>query len=144
MKIQNKFLTGLLLLLVSIGAISCKKFLDINTSPLTATKVEPKLLFGYAITAWDVNKNSGDNWLPIGIMVQTLASGNDIDWFGGNAYDINNTTLGNTWKVYYSTAGNNLKQAIKIAESSNPVNNNAAAQCKILLAQMMYEATMLY
>ena len=34
--------------------------------------------------------------------------------------------------------------AIKNAEESEPVNHNAIAQCKILLAEHMYEATMLW
>ena len=142
MNIKNKLLFGLLL--VSIGGVSCKKYLDINESPLTSTTVEPKLLFGYAITAWDVNKNSGDAWLPIGLMAQNIASGANFGWGKDNVYNLSTFTLGNTWKVYYSTGGNNLKLAIKTAEESNPVQNNTAAQCKIVLAQMIYEATTLY
>jgi hypothetical protein len=146
MKIKNKILAGSLLLLVAMGGVSCKKYLDINTSPLTTTKVEPKLLFGYAITAWDVSKNSGDSYISLGFLGQTLASGADFsdNWGSSNLYNISVNAVGNTWKVYYSTAGNNLKQAIALAESSSPVNNNAAAQCKIVLAQLMYEATTLY
>lgn len=123
---------------------SCKKFLDINTSPLTATDVEAKLLFGYAVTAWDANKNSGDMWMPVGLMAQNLASGGDYGWGRDNVYNLSPYSIGNTFKVYYSTAGNNLKQAINIAESAEPINNNIAAQSKIVLAQLMYEATVLF
>jgi len=146
MKLKNKLLAGSLLLLIAIAGQSCKKYLDINTSPLTATKVDPKLLFGYAVTAWDVSKNSGDSYIALGFLGQTLSSGGDFsdNWGSSNLYNLSTNIVGNTWKVYYSTAGNNLKQAIKIAESSSPVNNNAAAQCKIVLAQLMYEATTLY
>ncbi|WP_285010192.1 SusD/RagB family nutrient-binding outer membrane lipoprotein [Pedobacter faecalis] len=142
MKIKNKIIY--MMLLVSITAASCKKYLDINTSPLTSTVVEPKLLFGYAITAWDVNKNSGDAWLPIGLMTQNIASGANYGWGKDNVYNLSTYTLGNTWKVFYSSGGNNLKLAIKAAEEASPVQNNTAAQCKIVLAQMMYEATTLY
>ncbi|SDG06133.1 Starch-binding associating with outer membrane [Pedobacter terrae] len=142
MKMKHKII--LFLLLVSVGGVSCKKYLDINSNPLSSLTVEPKLLFGYAITAWDANKNSGDAWLPIGLFGQTIASGGDYGWGKDNVYNVNATALGNTWKVYYSTAGNNLKLAIKNAESANPVDNNTAAQCKIILAQIMYEATTLY
>lgn len=146
MKLKNKLLAGSLLLLIAIAGQSCKKYLDINTSPLTATKVDPKLLFGYAVTAWDVSKNSGDSYIALGFLGQTLSSGGDFsdNWGSSNLYNLSTNVVGNTWKVYYSTAGNNLKQAIKIAESSSPVNNNAAAQCKIVLAQLLYEATTLY
>ncbi|WP_313266713.1 SusD/RagB family nutrient-binding outer membrane lipoprotein [Sphingobacterium sp.] len=123
---------------------SCSKYLDINTSPLTATEVEPKLLFGYAVTAWDANKNSGDAWMPLSLEVQSMASGGNYGWGTDNLYNISTYALGNTFKVYYSTGGNNLKQAIKIAEEASPKQNNAAAQCKIVLAQLIYEATTLY
>lgn len=123
---------------------SCKKYLDINTSPLTATVVEPKLLFGYAIASWDANKNSGDSYIPISLMAQSIASGNTFGWEPGNVYDISPFSLNNTWRMYFGDAGNNLKQAIRIAETATPVNNNAAAQCKIILAQLLFEATTLY
>lgn len=142
MKIKNKIL--LTLLLISVGGMSCKKYLDINSNPLSSLTVEPKLLFGYAITAWDANKNSGDAWLPIGLFAQNIASGGDFGWGKDNVYSLSPTSLGNTWKVYYSTAGNNLKLAIRNAESATPVDNNTAAQCKIVLAQLIYEATTLY
>ncbi|MCS4165455.1 SusD/RagB family nutrient-binding outer membrane lipoprotein [Sphingobacterium sp. BIGb0116] len=146
MKLKNKLLAGALLLMSASGIVSCNKYLDINSNPLTATKVEPKLLFGYAVTAWDVSKNSGDCYIALGFLGQTLASGGDFsdNWGSSNLYNISPNFVGNTWKVYYSTSGNNLKQAIKIAESANPVQNNAAAQCKIILAQLMFEATTLY
>src|SRR5690606_40222967 len=49
-----------------------------------------------------------------------------------------------TWKLYYSSGGNNLLQAIRIAESARPVQNYDAAQNKIVRAQFMYEDTTLY
>ncbi len=143
-KISMKFIYGILAGACFCANISCNKYLDINTSPLTATAVEPKLLFGYAVTAWDANKNSGDAWIPIGLMTQNMASGGDYGWEKSNLYNISSYSIGNTWKVYYSTAGNNLKQAIKVAEAADPVNHNAAAQSKIVLAQLVYEVTTLY
>ncbi len=144
MKIKIKFITGVFALFVVVGGVSCKKYLDINTSPLTATKVDASLLFGYAITAWDVNKNSGDLWMPVALFTQNIASGGDYGWGKDNLYNVSPFTLGNTWKVFYSTGGNNLKSAIRNAESADPVDNNTAAQAKIVLAQMLYEATTLY
>jgi hypothetical protein len=145
MKLKNKIFATLLML-IAMGGVSCKKYLDINTSPLVAAKVDPKLLFGYAVTAWDVNKNSGDNYIALGFLGQSLANGGDFsdNWGSSNLYNLSTTIVGNTWSVYYNTAGNNFKQAITIAESSSPKNNNAAAQCKITFAEMMYEATTLY
>jgi hypothetical protein len=143
MKTTHKILITLIIL-IALGGVSCKKYLDINTNPLTATNIEPKLLFGYAVTAWDANKNSGDSWIPIGFMVQNMASGGNYGFGASDVYDISPFSLNNTWNTYYTSGGNNLKLAIKAAEEANPKNNNTAAQCKILLAQMMYETTMLY
>ncbi|ACU02307.1 SusD/RagB family nutrient-binding outer membrane lipoprotein [Pedobacter heparinus] len=146
MKIRNKIFASSLLLLVAIAGMSCKKYLDINKNPLSAEKVEAKLLFGYAVTAWDVSKNSGDNYIALGFLGQTLSSGGDFseNWGSSNLYNISTNIIGNGWKVYYSTAGFNLKQAIKAAESAKPVNNNGAAQCKIILAQLLFEGTTLF
>ncbi|MBD3750778.1 MAG: SusD/RagB family nutrient-binding outer membrane lipoprotein [Sphingobacteriales bacterium] len=143
MKFKNKIIYSLVLTLV-IGITSCKKTLDINTNPYTANKVDPKLLFGYALTAWDAAKNGGDVWIPVMLMDQSVASGGNFGWGAGNVYDISPYSTGNTWNTYFTGVGNNLKLAIKTAESSSPVNNNAAAQCKIVLAQTIYETTTLF
>lgn len=144
MKLGNKIIVAFLLLTFALGGTSCKKFLDINSNPTTATAVEPKLLFGYAITSWDGNKMSGDSYIPLALAAQTIASGGNYGWGAGDVYDISVYSLGNTWKMYYSTAGNNLQLAIKSAQSASPVNNNTAAQCKVILAQLAYEAAVLY
>lgn len=144
MKIRNKILIGTLTVLLAVGGMSCKKYLDINTSPLTATKVDAGLLFGYAVTAWDVNKNGGDTWLPIGFFIQSIASGGDFGWGKGNVYDVSVYSIQNSWSLYYSSGGNNLELAIRNAEAADPVDNNTAAQCKIVKALMMYEATTLF
>ncbi|AOM76545.1 SusD/RagB family nutrient-binding outer membrane lipoprotein [Pedobacter steynii] len=144
MKLKNKIFAGSLLLLVAIGGVSCKKYLDVNENPLSSLKVEPKLLFGYAVTAWDVSKNSGDNYIALGFIGQTFSSGADFsgNWGSSNLYTVNSTALGNNWKTYYSNTGFNLVTAIKLAEAKNDFNT--VAQCKIVLAQVMYEATTLY
>lgn len=145
MKFKNKILASIFLL-VAVSGVSCKKYLDINTNPLASTKVDPKLLFGYAVTAWDVSKNSGDEYMAVGFMSQALSTGGDFsqNWGASNLYNLSPNFLGNTWRTYFSTAGNNLQQAIAIAQAASPVNNNGAAQCKIVLAQLIYEATTLY
>lgn len=130
--------------LTAVATTSCEDYLDINTDPYASTKVEPKLLFNYATTAWAANRAGGDSYLPLGLAAQTIASGGNYGWGKGDVYDISPYSTGNTWKVYYATAGLNLIQAIAEAEGATPVNNNAAAQAKIELAMMMYEATLLW
>ena len=131
--------------LISLGMSSCNDFLNINTSPVTATDVDSKLLFGYAVTAWNANRCSGDFYIPIGLMTQTIASGGNYGWGATNLYGDDNVSpysLGNTWKVFYSTAGNNLQLAIKKAQRMN--DKNSEAQCKVVLAELMYECSVLY
>lgn len=130
---------------LTLSTASCKDFLDINTSPITATSVDSKLLFGYAVTAWNANKCSGDFYIPIGLMTQTIASGGNYGWGAYNLYGDDNISpysLGNTWKVFYSTAGNNLQLAISKAKKQG--DKNTEAQCKVVLAELMYECTVLY
>ncbi|MFY0252545.1 SusD/RagB family nutrient-binding outer membrane lipoprotein [Chitinophaga sp. 30R24] len=141
---KQKIFTYSLTAALLVMGVGCKKYLDINTDPTKATKVEPKLLFGYAITAYSETRCSGDGWLPLAFMSQAIATGGSFGWGQINDYDISTYSLGNVWKGYYNTSGNNLQLAIKTALSSTPVNNNAIAQCKIVLAELVYEATTLY
>jgi len=135
------FFIPIILMLVT----SCENWLDVNTSPNTATAANPDDLFAYASVDFGSNRSGGDNYMPIGFMNQTIASGGSYGWgYGEDRYDISPYSLGNTWKTYYSTASNNLQLAIQEAESSNPVKNNTAAQAKILLYEIIYEATMVY
>ncbi|RIJ36706.1 SusD/RagB family nutrient-binding outer membrane lipoprotein [Pontibacter oryzae] len=130
--------------LTAVAATSCESYLDINTDPYASTKVEPKLLFNYATTNWAANRAGGDNYIPIALSAQTIASGGNFGWGKDNVYEISPYSTGNTWKAYYATAGLNLVQAIAEAEKASPANNNAAAQAKIELATMMYEATLIW
>ncbi len=133
-------LLGASLILLS----SCAKQLDINLSPNTATTVTPDLLFNYGITAWSANRTGGDSYIPFALSTQNQASGGNYGWGKGNVYDISPFSTGNTWRGYYATSGNNFVLAIKSAETATPVNNNAAAQCKILLANMIFECTTIW
>ncbi|SMC73798.1 SusD/RagB family nutrient-binding outer membrane lipoprotein [Pedobacter nyackensis] len=126
---------------------SCKKYLDINKSPNTATAVDPKLLFSYASVAYINLRSSGDLYIPVGLASQSLGGGgnNPTGWSGGDpsadTYTFSANFLNNTWVSLYVRAGANLKQAIKLSEAASPVNNNAAAQCKVLLAMVVYDIT---
>ncbi len=129
---------------------SCKKYLDINTNPNAAEKVDPKLLFSYAVTSYVDLRASGDLWIPVSLAGQAVTDGfaNPTGWAGGSIneaeYRIDPLVYGNPWRAYYTSIGNNLVQAIKLAESSSPKNNNAAAQCKVMLALAYYELTTVY
>lgn len=126
---------------------SCKKYLDINKNPNAAEQVDPKLLFSYASVAYINLRSSGDLYIPISLASQALSNGgnNPTGWSGGDpdaqTYVFAANFLNNSWVTLYVRTGANLKQAIKLSEATSPVNNNAAAQCKVLLAMATYDIT---
>ena len=142
MKLLNIKNTLVIVFLVFLA--SCGPKLDINTSPNTASTVAPDLLFNYALTAWSSNRTGGDSYVPFALLSQNQASAGDFGWGASDVYNISPFSTGNTWRGYYATSGNNFQLAIKQAESATPANNNSAAQCKILLANMMFEATTIW
>lgn len=143
---KNRILTYTLLAVCACGTLSsCSDWLDINHNPNSAEKVEPGYLFNYAAVNWAGSRTGGDSYIPISQSVQSQADGGDDYGAWGEAYyEISPYSIGNTWKHYYSVGGNNLQLAIKNAQESTPINHNGVAQCKIILAQHVYEATMLW
>lgn len=133
-----------LLLTVVITFTSCSDWLDINTDPNRATKVDPDVLFGYATTSWSAGRTGGDQYIPLVFAGQTLSTAGNFGWGNDDVYDISPYSTGNTWKLYFATAGTNIKSAIDLAEKSTPKQPWIAAQGKIVLSMLMYEATMLF
>lgn len=123
---------------------SCKKYLDVNTNPNQVTTIKPDLLFNYAIVNYATNRSGGDFYLPLALAAQTQSDGGSYGWAAGDAYDVSTFSTGNMWTGVYVNAGQNLHLAYEISEASTPANNAAAAQCKILLAQTVYDGTMLF
>ncbi|PYF75862.1 SusD/RagB family nutrient-binding outer membrane lipoprotein [Pedobacter nutrimenti] len=138
----------ILVLASSFSLSSCKKYLDINKDPNTATTVDPKLLFSFAVVSYANLRSSGDSYIPFALAGQSVATGgnNPTGWGvpSEEQYKISSFSNANSWRAYYTTVGANLKEAIKLAESASPVNNNAAAQNKIVLAMCAYEATTVF
>lgn len=136
------------LLTVGFSLSSCKKYLDINDNPNTADRVDPKLLFSFAVTSYINLRSSGDLYIPFALAGQSIATGgnNPTGWGvpSEEQYIISSFSNGNSWRSYYTSVGANLKEAIKLAESANPVNNNAAAQSKVVLAMATYEITTVF
>ncbi len=137
-------------LVLILSTVSCKRYLDINTNPNTAPVVTPGQLFSFAITSLVNNRAGGDLFIPMALAGQSMSGGGDdeegVGW-GSSAEDqyiINPTSYTNIWSQLYTSVGISLKQAIVVAESSSPVNNNAAAQCKVMLAETFYETTTIY
>lgn len=124
---------------------SCNNWLDVNDNPNTAEKVDAGYLFNYVAVNWSGNRTGGDSYIPFSMSIQSQADGGDMYGGWGEAYyEISPYSTGNTWKHYYSVGGNNLQLAIQQAKNSSPENINAEAQCEILLAAHVYEATMIW
>lgn len=132
------------LLLLAPVFFSCSKTLDVNNNPNTVREVSPDVLFNYALTSWSAKKQDGDGYIPFAFLTQTQASGGNYGWGKSDVYDINPVVIRNMWRCYYVNAGNNLKLAIEQAENASPKNNNAAAQSKILLANLAYECSTIW
>lgn len=135
------------LLLSTVGS-SCKKYLDINRNPNAAEQVDPKLLFSNAAVSYINVRASGDFYIPIALVGQSIASGgNNATAWGAPSeeqYDVNALSLGNSWRALYNYAGANLKEIIRLSEGAPVKNNNAAAQAKVLLGFVFYDITTLY
>lgn len=144
---MRKFIYTFSVIATLLTLSSCKKYLDINASPNTATAVDPKLLFSYASVAYINLRSSGDMYIPIGLASQSISAGgnNPTGWSGGDPsadiYTFSSTNYNNSWVSLYVRAGANLQQAIKLSEAASPANNNAAAQCRVLLAMATYDVT---
>ncbi|WP_455591754.1 SusD/RagB family nutrient-binding outer membrane lipoprotein [Bacteroides sp.] len=143
---KNRIFTYIILTICACGTLSsCSDWLDVNHDPNTAEQVEPGYLFNYAAVNWAGSRTGGDSYIPLSQGIQCQADGgDDYGGWGEAYYEISPYSIGNTWKHYYAVGGNNLQLAIKNAQASTPINHNAIAQCKILLAQHIYEATMLW
>lgn len=149
MRINNLKIFSALIVVIALTS-SCKKYLDINRSPNTAESVDPKLLFSTSTVQYINLRCSGDLWVPMALVSQAVASNGNTDgtvWGtpSEEQYEINALLIGNTWRyLYASTSGGNLKDLIKLAETAAVPNNNAAAQAKVLLSFIMYDATTLF
>lgn len=141
---KNKIILIFISLVSLVGLTSCENdWLDVNKNPNTATKVDAPYLFGYAITSWSGNRTGGDCFWPIGMMGQVFSTGGNFGWgYAEDRYDISPYSTGNTWKLYYATAGANLKDAIRLAEEDK--KPNYAAQSKIVLSALVYECSMIW
>ena len=137
-------------LLLGTSMVSCKKYLDINSNPNNAEEIDPKLLFSFAATTLVNNRAGGDLFIPMALAGQSMSSGGNstdgMSWGPGSEdqYVISPFSTGNIWTQFYTSVAISLKKAISLSESSTPVNNNAAAQCKVLLAETFYELTTIY
>ncbi|RYD97116.1 MAG: SusD/RagB family nutrient-binding outer membrane lipoprotein [Sphingobacteriales bacterium] len=136
------------IIILAFGALmftSCKKsFEKINTNPNAAESATPELLFSGASVNLGTTRTGGDLYTSMVLSAQTIASGGNFGWGAADVYDISPYSTGNVWRTYYVSTGANLKKAIMFAEQASPAKAGAIGQCKILLAETMYETTVIF
>lgn len=141
-----KIRTYILLAFFAPLLFSCEKYLDINEDPNSSSAIGPEYLFNYSGVALSANRNGGDNSIPLGFASQIWSTGWALGWGTGteDTYEFGSTTLDNNWSTIYVNVGKNLNWAITIAEESVPAQVNAKAQCQILQALNLYQATVMF
>ncbi|MBN1925651.1 MAG: SusD/RagB family nutrient-binding outer membrane lipoprotein [Prolixibacteraceae bacterium] len=137
-----KTLKYLLIIILSLGAVSCQKdWLDVNQDPNNATTVNPNVLIMYTISGF------ANNYMDIGPTLmfwsQHWAAGSNgasvfsiPEQFGDMGY-----TPDNSWATFYLNI-KNLKLASGMATEAG--NENGAAMCEILMAYHYYAITAIY
>jgi hypothetical protein len=134
---MKKILYAGLLALTSTG---CFRDSDLNVDPNRSTTVAPALLFSGASTQFSLLRVGELTW-PVALMSQMWASGGR--WGLAQAqYD--QTRIRTVWGRTYTDVLKNLEVAITIAQSTQPVNTNALAQCKIMKAFAYSQTSLLW
>lgn len=126
-----------------LGTTSCTDDLDINTDPLSATTVEPNLLFPTVMVSVSSNRTVELN--SLNIQAQHWTSGGSAGVFRNpEVYIISPNTTNNVWVGQYSTALRNLQQMRSLVAASNPEALNIVGQVKIYEAFVFLNLTTLY
>ncbi len=126
--------------LLAISTTACFKDSNINVDPNRSTSVDPALLFSGAATQFSLLRVAELTW-PIALMNQMWASGGR---WGLSQSQYDQTRIRSAWGRTYTDVLKNLNVAIEIAQNTQPVNKNAVAQCKILMAFAYAQTSLLW
>jgi hypothetical protein len=126
--------------LLALTATGCFKNSDLNIDPNRSTTVDPSLLFSGASTQFSLLRVGELTW-PIALMSQMWASGGR---WGLEQAKYDQTRIRSAWGRTYTDVLKNLEVAIRVAESNQPVNTNALAQCKIMKAFAYSQTSLLW
>lgn len=126
-----------------LGTTSCTDDLDINSDPLSATTVDPNLLFPTVMVSVSSNRTVELN--SLNIQAQHWTSGGSAGVFRNpEVYIISPNTTNNVWVGQYSTALRNLQQMRSLVAANNPNALNIVGQAKIYEAFVFLNLTQLY
>ena len=126
--------------LLAISTTACFKDSDINVDPNRSTSVDPALLFSGASTQFSLLRVAELTW-PIALMNQMWASGGR---WGLSQSQYDQTRIRSAWGRTYTDVLKNLNVAVEIAQNTQPINKNAVAQCKILMAFAYAQTSLLW
>lgn len=126
--------------LIALSTTACFKNSTINIDPNRSTSVDPALLFAGASTQFSLLRVGELTW-PVALMSQMWASGGR---WGLEQAKYDQTRIRSTWGRTYTDVLKNLNVAIEVAQSAQPVNKNAVAQCKILMAFAYAQTSLLW
>ncbi|MBD2756141.1 SusD/RagB family nutrient-binding outer membrane lipoprotein [Spirosoma validum] len=126
--------------LLALTATGCFKNSTLNIDPNRSTTVDPSLLFSGASTQFSLLRVGELTW-PVALMSQMWASGGR---WGLEQAKYDQTRVRSAWGRTYTDVLKNLNVAIKVAESTQPVNKNALAQCKIMKAFAFSQTSLLW
>ncbi len=130
----------ILAVLLAISTTACFKESDINVDPNRSTSVDPALLFSGASTQFSLLRVAELTW-PIALMNQMWASGGR---WGLSQSQYDQTRIRSAWGRTYTDVLKNLNVAVEIAQNTQPINKNAVAQCKILMAFAYAQTSLLW
>lgn len=126
--------------LLAISTTACFKDSNINVDPNRSVSVDPALLFSGASTQFSLLRVAELTW-PIALMNQMWASGGR---WGLSQAQYDQTRIRSAWGRTYTDVLKNLNVAVEIAQNTQPVNKNAVAQCKILMAFAYAQTSLLW
>ncbi len=126
--------------LLAFSTTACFKDSDINIDPNRSTSVNPALLFAGASTQFSLLRVAELTW-PVALMSQMWSSGGR---WGLSQAQYDQTRIRSAWGRTYTDVLKNLNVAVEIAEAARPVNSNAVAQCKILMAFAYAQTSLLW
>jgi hypothetical protein len=127
-------------LLLTISTTACFRNSDINIDPNRSISVDPALLFSGASTQFSLLRVGELTW-PIALMNQMWASGGR---WGLEQAKYDQTRVRSAWGRTYTDVLKNLNVAIEVAQKAQPVNKNAVAQCKIMMAFAFAQTSLLW
>lgn len=130
----------ILAVLLAVSTTACFKDSNINVDPNRSTSVDPALLFSGASTQFSLLRVAELTW-PVALMNQMWASGGR---WGLSQAQYDQTRIRSAWGRTYTDVLKNLNVAVEIAQNTQPVNKNAVAQCKILMAFAYAQTSLLW